>query len=107
VIKIQSSTTPIVWQIDNSYNLPHITGQVRWNGSSKCFEVDDSYSGWMRIDNTVQLTNDPQLSEVLTWAQKKMEYERKLEKLIDQYPAVKDAKEKLDIIMKLVQDDNS
>jgi hypothetical protein len=107
VIKIQSSTPPIVWQIDNSYNLPSITGQVRWNGSSKCFEVSDNYNGWMRIDNTIQLTNDPQTSEVLEWAQKKMEYERKLEKLIDKYPAVKDAKEKLDIIMKLVQNDES
>ena len=33
-----------------------------------------------------------------------MLYEQKLEKLAKEYPAVKDAKEKLDIIMKLVQD---
>jgi len=44
-------------------------------------------------------------AEVLEWARKKMEFEKKLEKLASQYPAVKDAKEKLEIVMKLVQDD--
>jgi hypothetical protein len=41
----------------------------------------------------------------LEWAKKRMEYEKKVEQLASQYPAVKDAKEKLDIILKLVQDE--
>lgn len=107
MIKIQQSGYPVVWQIDNSYSLPSTTGQVRWNGVTKCFEVCDnnSYnSGWMRIDNTVQLSSDSQIQSVIEWAKKKMIEEDKLEKLMKEYPAVKDAKEKLDIITKLVQD---
>jgi hypothetical protein len=106
VIKIESQTQPIIWQVDKTYLLPATSGQVRWNGSIKQFEVcDNQNSGsWYKIDNTVELRSDPQLAEIIEWAKKKMEYEKKVEKLASQYPAVKDAKEKLDIIMKLVQD---
>jgi len=114
MIKIQSSSYPLVWQVDNSYSLPSTTGQVRWNGSSKCFEVCDNNNGnytasggWMRIDNTVQLSSDPQMQSILEWAKKKMIEDKNIEKLAKEYPAVKDAKEKLDIIIKLVQDENS
>lgn len=105
MIKIQSSTQPIVWQVDRDYTLPAASGQVRWNGSSKQFEVcDNSNNGmWYKIDNTVELRSDPQIGEVLEWAKKRMEYEKKVEKLAEKYPAVKDAKEKLDIILKLVE----
>ena len=105
MIKITSYTQPIVWQVDKQYLLPAQSGQVRWNGNNKEFEVCDNNSGnWYRINPEIELRNDPQLSEVLEWAKKKMLYEQKLEKLAKEYPAVKDAKEKLDIIMKLVQD---
>jgi hypothetical protein len=39
------------------------------------------------------------------WAKKKMQEDQRIEELAKQYPAVKDAKEKLDIIVKLVQDE--
>ena len=106
MIKITSYTQPIVWQVDKQYLLPAQSGQVRWNGNNKEFEVCDNNSGhWYRINPEIELRNDPQLGEVLEWAKKKMLYEQKLEKLAKEYPAVKDAKEKLDIIMKLVQDE--
>jgi hypothetical protein len=60
---------------------------------------------WYKIDNTVELRNDPELTDIIVWAKKKMQSERKIEELAKQYPAVKDAKEKLDIIVKLVQDE--
>jgi len=110
MIKIQQSSYPLVWQIDNSYSLPSTTGQVRWNGQQKCFEVCDngnSYNGgWVRIDNTIQLSSDPQVQSVLEWAKKKMAEDEKIEQLAKEYPAVKDAREKLDIIVKLVQDES-
>jgi hypothetical protein len=53
------------------------------------------------------LRSDPQIGEVLEWAKKRMEYEKKVEKLASQYPAVKDAKEKLELVMKLVQDEQT
>lgn len=106
MIRIKSYTSPIVWQVDRQYLLPAQSGQVRWNGHTKEFEVCDNNSGnWYRINPEVELRNDDQLSEVIDWAKKKMEYDRNLEKLAKEYPAVKDAKEKLDIILKLVEND--
>lgn len=93
--------------MDKQYLLPAQSGQVRWNGHTKEFEVCDNNSGnWYRINPEVELGCDSELADVIQWAKKKMEYERKLEKLIKEYPAVKDAKEKLDIILKLVEDNN-
>lgn len=106
MIRIQSKTHPIVWQVDKQFLLPAQSGQVRWNGHTKEFEVCDNNNGnWYRINPEVELRNDPQLVEIIEWAKKKIEYERKLEKLMREYPAVKDAKEKLDIILKLVEDE--
>jgi len=107
VIKIESTTYPLVWQVDREYTLPATSGQVRWNGNNKCFEVCDNNNDgkWYKINNIIELRSDPQIGEVLEWAKKKMEYDRKLEKLVSQYPAVKDAKEKLDIILKLVENE--
>ena len=108
MIKIQSFQNPIVWQVDRQYLLPSQSGQVRWNGNMKQFEVCDNSSGaWYKIDNSVELSCDPQTHQILEWAKKKMVEDERIEKLAKEYPAVKDAKEKLDIIVKLVQDENS
>jgi hypothetical protein len=107
MIKIQSYNYPIVYQVDRSYSLPGITGQVRWNGNSKCFEVcDNTLSGsWIRIDNTVELSSDGQISDIINWAKKKMEEEKKLDKLMSEYPSLKAAKEHLDMVLRLVDND--
>ena len=105
MIRIQSSNQPIVWQINTSYRLPSISGHVRWNGNSREFEVADPNGSWHRIDPTVELESPPNIAEVIQWATKKMEFEKKLERLAKEYPAVKDAKEKLEIVMKLVENE--
>lgn len=108
MIKIQSSHYPIVWQVDRQYLLPAQSGQVRWNGNIKQFEVCDNQSGnWYKIDNTIELSSDPQYHQVLEWAKKKMDEEQRIQKLADKYVAVKNAKEQLEIVMKLVQDEDS
>lgn len=91
--------------MDKQYLLPAQSGQVRWNGMSKEFEVCDNHSGaWYRINPEIELRSDPELAEVVQWAKRKMIEEKRIEELAKQYPAVKDAKERLDIIVKLVQD---
>ena len=81
---------------------------MRWNGLSKEFEVCDNNTGnWYRINPEVELRSDPELLEVIEWAKKKMIEEKKIEKLAQQYTAVKDAKEKLELVMKLVQDEQT
>ena len=92
--------------MDRQYLLPAQSGQVRWNGNTKEFEVCDNQSGnWYRINPEIELGCDSELADVIQWAKRKMVEEKKIEELAKQYPAVKDAKEKLDIVVKLVQDE--
>jgi hypothetical protein len=109
MIKIEQTSQPIIWQVNREHLLPATNGQVRWNGSTKHFEVCDNNNNgmWYKIDNTVELRSDPELADVMRWAKKKMQEDQRIEELAKQYPAVKDAKEKLDIIVKLVQDEQT
>jgi len=108
MIKIHSKHKPIVWQVDREYLLPAQSGQVRWNGNYKQFEVCDNNSGgWYKIDNSVELSCDEQTKDVLEWAKKKMIEDKRIEKLAKEYPAVRDAKEQLDIVIKLVQEEDA
>ena len=94
--------------MDRQYLLPAQSGQVRWNGNSKEFEVCDNNSGnWYRINPEIELGCDSELATVIQWAKRKMVEEKRIEELAKQYPAVKDTKERLDIILKLVQDGQS
>ena len=104
-INVYAERTPVVSQVDTSA-LPTVVGPVRWNGHNKSFEVtDNTYSGsWYRIENNISLKTNPEWEKIFSWASKKMIEEERIEKLASQYPAVKDAKERLDIILKLVQD---
>lgn len=104
MIKIKSYDNPFVYQVDNNF-LPTCTGQVRWNGVAKQFEVCDISGAWYYIDNTVEIKNNHDVVRVVEWAKKQMDYEEKLEHLSKQYPAIKDLKEKLDLIVKLVENE--
>jgi hypothetical protein len=102
MIKIQSyGTTPIWYQVDQSYNLPSITGVVQWNGTTKCFEVSNGIN-WMRIDNTVQVQHSPDLQKIIAWANIKMDEEEKMQNLRSKYPALDEAYNHLDLIKALV-----
>jgi len=113
MIKIQSYGTTLAWyQIDTSYNQPSITGAVQWNGNTKCFEVSNG-SGWMRIDNTVQVQHNSQAYDINiigAWAMKKMQEEEETKKLRSKYPALDEAYNHLELIKTLVtsgQEENS
>lgn len=96
-----TSTTPPIYQTDNTYCQPHITGAVQWNGIEKSFQVSTG-GGWQKIDNSVYLTLSTDFEEIILWAKKKMEEEKKIEKLAKLYPAVADAKQHLDNVINLV-----
>jgi hypothetical protein len=102
MIKIQSNgSSPGWYQIDQSYQLPSVTGAVQWNGTTKCFEVSNGAS-WMRIDNTVQISNTYDMSMVAQWAMKKMAEEEETKKLRSKYPALDEAYNHLEMIKALV-----
>ena len=102
MIKIQSSSPPVVYQTDYSWQLPGFTGDVRWNGQYKRFEVSDG-ANWIAIDNTVHVSTDSNVSEALTWAREKMQEERELDKLAKEYPALENARKQLEMIKVLVK----
>ena len=105
MIRIQSyGQTPPWYQVDTSYNQPSITGAVQWNGATKCFEVSNG-SGWMRIDNTVQVQHNSQaydINVVGAWVMKKMAEEEETKKLRSKYPALDEAYNHLELIKALV-----
>jgi hypothetical protein len=112
VIKIQfSGSQPNMYQVDRSYSLPSVTGQVRWNGSSKCFEVCDNnngnYSasgGWMKIDNTVDMTvSGPDVWEMHRWIEEKKREEAELKELRNKYPTLDEAYNHYNLIKELVK----
>jgi len=104
MIKIQSyGSTPSWYQVDTSYNLPSFTGVVQWNGNTKCFEVSTG-SSWMRIDNTVQISNNNSydINVIGAWVMKKMQEEEETKNLRSKYPALDEAYNHLDLIKALV-----
>jgi hypothetical protein len=102
MIKIQSyGASPGWYQTDQSYNLPSITGAVQWNGNTKNFEVSNG-SGWMRIDNTVQISNTYDMAMIAQWVTKKMAEEEETKKLRSKYPALDEAYNHLELIKALV-----
>ena len=102
MIKIQSyGPVPSWYQVDNSYNLPSITGAVQWNGTNKCFEVSNGAS-WQRIDNTVQVSHSHDMNMVAQWVMKKMAEEEETKKLRSKYPALDEAYNHLELIKALV-----
>ena len=82
--------------------MPSFTGDVRWNGQYKRFEVSDG-ANWIPIDNTVQITTDTYVAETLQWAKEKMREEQELDKLAKDYPALENARKQLDMIKVLVK----
>lgn len=96
-----SFNQPLIYQIDNTYSLPSFTGTVQWNGNLRKFQVS-SGSGWTDIDNNITFHVEKKLSDIIEWAEQKMNFDRKVQELSSRYPDIKDAKEKLDILIALV-----
>lgn len=80
-------------------------GAVRWNHSLNCLEADAG-TYWIQVGTNLHLSLDQESKEAIQWAKEKMKKEREIETLAEQYPMVKDLKEKLDIMVALVKDYN-
>lgn len=82
--------------VSRSYNASlHNQGQMMYDLDSQCIKVFDGNS-WIVMAGsyaTVELSYEAQ--SLLDWALFKREEERKLEKLIEEYPHLKDAHESL------------
>lgn len=77
-------------------------GMIRYNGNNQSIEVYDG-TMWYSLTGTMNLEFTTEVKELLDWAKQKREQEQRIQHLADKYPAVKDAKEQLDILMTLVE----
>jgi len=104
MIRMQfTGSTPNMYQIDRSYNLPSITGAVQWNGATKCFEVSNGTS-WMKIDNTVDMSSSgPDVWEMHRWIEEKKREEDELKVLRTKYPALDEAYKHFEFVKELVK----
>jgi len=78
-------------------------GQVRYNTNSNNMEVWDGVV-WKEISNnytSVGLSSEAEA--LLDWARVKRDEDLKLKSLVEAHPGLRDLKEKLDILVALVQ----
>lgn len=105
MIKVQfTGSSPSMYQIDRSYNLPSTTGAVQWNGQNKCLEVSTG-GGWQRIDNTIEFTNSsgPDLWAMHKWIEDQKAEQHREKELRSKYPALEEAHKHYEFIKELVK----
>lgn len=83
--------------------MPYQSGVVSWDGSNKKFVVTDPVTGTKSdiYPSTATIELDPETVRIIDWAKKKMEEEKRLEMLCQQYPGLKEAKEQFEIMQTL------
>lgn len=83
-----------------------MTGQLRANYNMNQIEVFDGFN-WIPITNSATVDMSSQTKEVLLWGQKKMEEEKKLAKLLEENPGLKDLHDKYEIMKALCENGES
>ena len=87
--------------VDNSDSFG---GLLRWNSQLNQQEVYDG-SDWVPFDHeTATINLDRETESLLEWAREKREEEQKLCEMMEQYPALKKAKENFDVVLNLTKD---
>jgi hypothetical protein len=80
-------------------------GMIRWNSNTSTMEINDGCV-WITMPSSltsIDLSQETQ--RVLDWASRKMHEEFELEQKMKQYPALRKAKENLDLIWNVVKDE--
>ena len=81
---------------------PGTIGELRLMGNTTYVWVNGYWTPVFSVSSTIELS--PEIQSVLCWARIAMKREEELDKLIQEYPAVKTAKETLDIVVALTKD---
>lgn len=69
---------------------------VRWNGTSKCFEAQDNYGSWFRIDIDIPIL--PDATELLEYVRTIRRRDQELEALRAKYPSLDKVLEHAELI---------
>lgn len=81
---------------------PGIPGELRVIGSTMHMWNNGCWGPLHNSMATIELSSEVQ--SVIEWARKAMKREKELDQLVQEYPAVKSAKENLDIVVALTKD---
>lgn len=79
-------------------------GMVRYSPTAGLLEVSDGYTWIPMLGDTTYIGLSETATKAIDWAYKKMCEEEHINGLAEKYPAIKDAKEKLDILLALVNE---
>lgn len=96
----------------NGYNGAQGVGNMRYNTTMQKIEVYDG-NNWIQMQMPdVMIDLNPEAQSLLAWARKKRDQEQELERLVQNYPALADAREnleraqeQLDMLAALARDD--
>lgn len=89
----------------NNYSGAQGLGNVRYNTVNQSFEMWDG-NAWIQLSMAhAQIGLTPEAESLLDWVKKKQDQELKIEKLAEQHPGIRDLKNKLDIMIALVDKD--
>ena len=96
----------------NGYNGAQGVGNMRYNTTMQRIEVYDG-NNWIQMQMPdVMIDLNPEAQSLLPWARKKRDQEQELERLVQNYPALADAREnleraqeQLDMLATLARDD--
>lgn len=79
-----------------------VVGQMRYHSGR--VEVYDG-SSWLPISSNVYINLTPDAEDAIKWVMKKKAEEYQLIELAAKYPAIKDLREKLDVVIALVKEE--
>lgn len=104
ITRLTTSLPLTVYNTSGSY--PDYSRQptvVRWNPQINALEAEIN-GLWQTVGNEVQLTLDPRVQTVVTWAEAQMNKERDIEELAERFPMIRELKTQLDTMVALVKD---
>jgi len=101
-ITVSGGDTSVPYINPNTTN--PMTGMMRvWGTDTQVFDG----SNWLNMNSSYATVSlDPELQVLLDWGRRKMLAELNLEKLLHQYPGLKDAKDRYEVMLALVSDHN-
>lgn len=90
----------------NPGSSPYVStsGIVRWNGQYQRLEVIHGESTLpLNSGSSWEISTDSRLNDIMNWASIKMAEEQQLKVLMDKHPGLRDVKEKFDVMLALVK----
>jgi hypothetical protein len=94
-------TTGVGFQAIQQPNEPYTSGAIFWDNESRKFSIFDGKRGNEFYPTNQHIDFSESTKEILLWAAKKMDEEKKLDALCEQHKGLNDAREQFEIMRAL------